>query len=204
MYFFISHRCEESRLWIVIHQLPSKKEVPIGLVSLERFQNTEVLNWSCWIGHLSMAYFYSKSIIIMAAILWFNLDYEFVICMIVKLTHLVIELASPATVRFRFASWTNWNIFSLSLILWYKVFNEKKLLFVSIFFFPLEFNILSLTKALIVISMNLNTSRTKVFLSSASLFVNATLKPIKFASNDKSKSLKFFYFTNDDLHVKIL
>ena len=40
-------------------------------------------------------------------------------------------------------------------------------------------------------------SRTRVFLSSPILFVNSTLKHIKFTSNDESEKLKSVYLTSD-------
>ena len=40
-------------------------------------------------------------------------------------------------------------------------------------------------------------SRTKVFLSSPSFFVNLSVKPVKSTLNDKSEPLKLFYLTSD-------
>ena len=53
------------------------------------------------------------------------------------------------------------------------------------------------------IILYLNLSRTRVFLSSPRCLVSLTPKPIISDSNDKFKSLKFIYFTNDEFTYKV-
>ena len=61
----------------------------------------------------------------------------------------------------------------------------------------LQNTIASLKINLFRIFLNITKSRTGVFLSSLSLFVNSTLKSIKLISTDESKLLKSFYLTSD-------